>query len=41
MPPVKKQTKKSNNTDKHIKFIYKELEDLRSKLEKISVRMGL
>ena len=38
---VKKQPKKSNELEKHIGFIYAELEDLRDKLEKVLIRMGL
>jgi|TARA_B100000073_G_C23261750_1_gene382713 hypothetical protein len=38
---VKKQPKKSNELEKHIEFIYAELEDLRDKLEKVLIRMGL
>lgn len=38
---AKKQPKKSNELEKHIKFIYTELEDLRGKLEKVLNRMGL
>ena len=29
MPAAKKQTKKSNDLEKHIEFLYKELEDLK------------
>ena len=32
---------KSSNSDKHIKFLYSEITDLRSKLEKVLIRMGL
>ena len=42
MPAAKKQAKKQPSvTEKHIEFIYGELEDLRSKLEKVMSRMGL
>ena len=42
MPAAKKQTKKQPSvTEKHIEFIYGELEELRDKLEKVLVRMGL
>ena len=38
---AKKQVKKSCECEKHIEFIYSELEDLRSKAEKALGRMGL
>ena len=38
---AKKQPKKSYELEKHIEFLYKELEDLRDKLEKVLIRMGL
>ena len=42
MPAAKKQTKKQPSvTEKHIEFIYRELEELRNKLEKVMSRMGL
>jgi hypothetical protein len=41
MPAAKKQSKKSCECKKHIEFLYKELEDLRDKLEKVLIRMGL
>ena len=42
MPAAKKQAKKQPSvTEKHIEFIYGELEELRSKLEKVMSRMGL
>ena len=42
MPSVKKQAKKQpSEVEKHIEFIYGELEELREKLEKVLVRMGL
>ena len=42
MPAAKKQAKKQPSvTEKHIGFIYGELEELRSKLEKVMSRMGL
>ena len=42
MPAAKKQAKKqSSEIEKHIEFIYAELEGLRDKLEKVLGRMGL
>ena len=41
MPAAKKQSKKSCECEKHIEFIYEELEALRDKLEKELIRMGL
>ena len=42
MPAAKKQTKKQPLvTEKHIEFIYGELEELRNKLEKVMSRLGL
>lgn len=42
MPTAKKQTKKQPSaTEKHIEFIYNELQELRDKLEKVLIRMGL
>ena len=42
MPAAKKQAKKQPSaTEKHIEFIYGELEELRKKLEKVMSRMGL
>ena len=42
MATSKKQTKKQPSvTEKHIEFIYGELKELREKLEKVLVRMGL
>ena len=42
MPTTKKQTKKQPSAyEKHIEFIYGELKELREKLEKVLVRMGL
>jgi len=42
MPAAKKQAKKQpSEVEKHIEFIYGELEELREKLEKVLVRMGL
>ena len=38
---AKKQPKKSCDCEKHIEFIYEELEALRDKLEKVLGRMGL
>ena len=38
---AKKEVKKSCDCEKHIEFIYEELEDLRSKVEKALGRMGL
>ena len=38
---VKKEVKKSCDCEKHIEFIYEELQDLRSKVEKALGRMGL
>jgi len=38
---AKKQPKKSCDCEKHIEFIYEELETLRDKLEKVLGRMGL
>jgi|TARA_R100001086_G_scaffold175464_1_gene96670 hypothetical protein len=41
MPAAKKQSKKSCECEKHIEFLYGELEALRDKLEKVLIRMGL
>ena len=42
MPAAKKQAKKQPSAvEKHIEFIYGELEELRDKLEKVMSRMGL
>ena len=38
---AKKEVKKSCDCEKHIEFIYEELQDLRSKVEKALGRMGL
>mgnify|MGYP003141147717 FL=1 len=38
---AKKQPKKSCDCEKHIEFLYEELEALRNKLEKVLGRMGL
>tara|TARA_R110000796_G_scaffold33027_11_gene85995 strand:- start:1006 stop:1179 length:174 start_codon:yes stop_codon:yes gene_type:complete len=37
----KKESTSSSDLDKHVKFLYREITELREKLEKVLVRMGL